>query len=137
MGERIEEIAKNIIQNFPNLEHDANFKVSSKEDIKYNCIAWAYNLADKWMWPNTTENPHLDGVHYWPTSDILDCDISNFIKAFEEKGYELCEKWEFEKGFRKIALYVTPNTTECTHAARQLQNGFWTSKLGKIEDVLS
>jgi hypothetical protein len=32
-------------------------------------------------------------------------------------------------------LYVTPNTTECTHAARQLSNGCWTSKLGKLNDI--
>ncbi len=38
-----------------------------------------------------------------------------------------------EKGFIKIALFAKDNIP--THAARQLPNGLWTSKLGILEDV--
>jgi hypothetical protein len=39
-----------------------------------------------------------------------------------------------EVGFEKIALYATPDG-EPTHAARQLLNGKWTSKLGRWQDI--
>lgn len=135
MGERVEEIEHIIIQAFPKLLQDRYFKVTSKDTPIYNCIAWAYNINDRWMWPNTGEYMFLDGINYWPSDEILDCEVSNFIEAFKLKGYECCDNFASESGFRKIALYVKPNTTECTHAARELSNGFWTSKLGPKWDI--
>ncbi|HCF38114.1 MAG TPA: hypothetical protein DER56_03425 [Thermosipho africanus] len=135
MGPTLEEVTYIILRAFPNLSSDKYFKVTSKNTPVYNCIAWAYNITDRWMWPNTGENYFLDGVHYWPSDKIMDCDVQNFIDAFRLKGYELCEDGVFEEGFRKIALYVVPNTTECRHAARQLSNGCWTSKLGRLNDI--
>ena len=87
------------------------------------------------MWPNTGEYLYLDGVHYWPSDKIIDCNVNNFIEAFKSKGYECCENCQFEPGYRKIALYVKPDTTDCTHAARELRNGCWTSKLGEYNDI--
>ncbi|MBK5247291.1 MAG: hypothetical protein JJE49_08515 [Peptostreptococcaceae bacterium] len=135
MGERVEEIMRFLRQAFPKLSQDKDFKVTSKDTPVYNCIAWAYNLDNRWMWPNTGEYLFLDGVHYWPSDEILDCDVSNFIEAFMLKGYECCENSDFEPNYRKIALYVKPETTECTHAARELSNGCWSSKLGKSNDI--
>ncbi len=48
-------------------------------------------------------------------------------------GYEECEDGSHEPGFEKIALYA--KDAEPTHAARQLPDGRWTSKLGKLEDI--
>lgn len=135
MGERVEEIMRFLRQVFPKLSQDKNFKVTSKDTPVYNCIAWAYKIDNRWMWPNTGEYTFLDGVHYWPSDEILDCDVSNFIEAFMLKGYECCENSDFEPDYRKIALYVKPDTTECTHAARELSNGCWSSKLGKSNDI--
>ena len=138
MGETVEEIKRRLFQAFPKLSHDNGFKVSSKATPVYNCIAWAYKLDNRWMWPNTGEYSFLDGVHYWPSDEILDCDVSNFIEAFKLKGYECCDNSCFEPEYRnkqKIALYVKPGTTECTHAARELSNGCWTSKLGNDCDI--
>jgi len=87
------------------------------------------------MWPNIGQYPFLDGVHYWPSDEILDCDVSHFIKAFELKGYSVCDACDFDPNYRKIALYVKNNSTECTHAARERRNGFWTSKLGEYVDI--
>lgn len=135
MGESIQEIKDRITSIFPTLAKDNNFEITSKQTSKYNCIAWAYFIENRWMWPNTGNYPFLDGVHYWPSDEITDCDVKNFIKAFELKGYECCDDGNHEEGYRKIALYVGTDTTECTHAARELKNGFWTSKLGQIEDI--
>jgi len=62
-----------------------------------------------------------------------------FVKAFEAKGYALCYSSAQEAGIEKVAIYGITNpadgTTIPTHAARQLESGKWTSKLGPFEDV--
>lgn len=124
-----------IIKSFPGLEHDADFKITSRSTTDYNCIAWAYHYNDRWMWPGGQECKLFDGFHYWPDDVEDSTDVSAFIKAFEKSGYTLCDNCDFEEGYRKIALYVKPGTTECTHASRQLSNGKWTSKLGRLNDI--
>lgn len=135
MGEALERIKEYIIELFPNLTSDRYFKITSRNTPVYNCIAWAYGISNRWMWPNTGYTRYLDGVDYWPSEEIMSCDVKNFIAAFELKGYKLCNDASFEEGYRKIVLYVNPGTTECTHAARQLTNGAWTSKLGAGNDI--
>lgn len=135
MGQGTDKIKSTIFNWFPELTKDSQFEITSPATPNYNCIAWAYNIDNRWMWPNTGLHPHLDGVHYWPTDEIIDCNVANFIDAFKLKGYELCASSNFEEGYRKIALYVTPGTEECTHAARQKTNGYWTSKLGEFHDI--
>ena len=135
MGESIEEIKNRVTDIFPKLSNDSGFEITSKTDASYNCIAWAYCLDNRCMWPNTGECEFLDGVNFWPSDEIMDCNIENFIKAFELKGYELCHHGNHEENYRKIALFVKQNTTECTHASRELSNGYWTSKLGKGVDI--
>lgn len=120
---------------FPELKNDLDFKVTSPKTPNYNCIAWAYYHDDRWMWPGGQDLKICDGFHYWPDGIEDSEDVSAFIKAFEKSGYCLCENSDFEEGYRKIALYVKKGTTECTHAARQLSNGKWTSKLGQLNDI--
>lgn len=135
MGESIDQIRRAIISAFPKLGQDANFKVTSKEDHTYNCIAWAYNYSDRWMWPNTGKTRFIDGVDYWPSKELMEPSIQNFIDAFRLKGYEVCDGYQHEDGYQKVALYALPNSNMCTHAARELRNGFWTSKLGEWQDI--
>ena len=87
------------------------------------------------MWPKTPGSLWVDGWSYWPDGIEHSEDVSFFIKAFEQKGYCVCDNSSFEDGFRKVALYVKKDTTECTHAARQLSNGKWTSKLDPSYDI--
>lgn len=49
-------------------------------------------------------------------------------------GYELCGNGTFMPNFEKIAIYVD-NNGKPQHAARQLQNGLWTSKIGVDVDI--
>ena len=70
----------------------------------------------------------------WP-DDNASTEVERFVDAFRLKGYEKCSTPDFEEGYRKIALYITPGTTKCTHVARQLSSGFWTSKLGEAYDI--
>ena len=53
---------------------------------------------------------------------------------FKALGYQDCElDMSIESGVDKVALYGS--SLYYTHAARQLPNGKWTSKLGKGEDI--
>lgn len=134
MGKGTEEARLDVIGEFPGLRNDEHFIITSPIDPNYNCIAWAYQIKGRWMWPPAGVPISLDAVSYWPDENAS-TDVEQFVDAFRKKGYEKCEDSCFEQGYRKIALYITPGTTECTHAARQLSNGYWTSKLGKAYDI--
>lgn len=135
MGESTTVIKQRILKMFPGLVTDADFKVTSFYDTDYNCIAWAYQIGKRWMWPPAGQPAPTPGAYtFWPNDNQND-DVSEFIKAFQGKSYEVCESSDKEEGFQKIALYVRAGTTHCTHAARQLSSGYWTSKLGRGQDI--
>jgi hypothetical protein len=116
---------------FPQLRR-GEYRKTSCEDTHYNCIAHAAGKDDNWWWPVADE---VEGVH-WPAGVALVETIEAFIQAYETEGYEVCEAQsrELETGFEKIAIYVDADGTP-THAARQLPDGSWTSKLGDWEDI--
>lgn len=60
-----------------------------------------------------------------------------FLSAYGTLGFTLCFDGVLEDGVEKLALYGTgPKGSEVpTHAALQLENGEWTSKLGPFEDI--
>ena len=73
-------------------------------------------------------------VAYWPKDAPREVKLQAFIAAYAGLGYEVCSSGDLEPGFEKIALYAKPAGTPA-HAARQLPNGKWTSKLGDEEDI--
>jgi hypothetical protein len=114
----------NLLDLFPLLT-DENFEITSPSTIKYNCIAWAANAMDRWWQP---------GV-YWPVeSSRDDHGIGNLVQAFRSLGFEECDNGSLEVGFEKLAFYGSG--LMYTHAARQLSDGRWTSKLGQLEDII-
>jgi len=52
----------------------------------------------------------------------------------KEQGYVRCDDGNREPGFEKVAIYADANG-DFTHAARQKEDGSWTSKLGEWEDI--
>lgn len=60
-----------------------------------------------------------------------------YVKALETCGFSPCNDGDLENGIEKIALYATREEGELLpqHAARQLESGEWTSKLGRLEDI--
>jgi hypothetical protein len=132
MGEK-NELKRTIINAFPELANDPDFQITSPETPKYNCIAWAYKYNDRWMWHTGSEK--LDGVVYWPDGVENSPYIDAYMNAFRLQGYEICDNWQYEKDFERIALYIDPDTLVCTHAAREKRNGIWTSKLGQSNDI--
>lgn len=114
---------------FPNLTYgkDANHKVTSPKTTRYNCIAWATGDIERRWWPG-----YID--YYWPPGISEEEEISSFVEAFELLGYSLCADGSLEDGFEKVAIYALGNSAP-THAARQLRNGKWTSKMGDFHDI--
>jgi hypothetical protein len=60
--------------------------------------------------------------------------LDSYKAVFEVLGYLECSTPDFEVGYEKIAIYVDVDLIPC-HAARQLVNGNWTSKLGDWQDI--
>ena len=117
------------IQYFPNLITDEGYNVTSPQTRDYNCISWARGLDDCWSWPPLGCDMEED--QYWPTLLPDDTKIETFIQFFEHEGFVLCES--DDKDDAMICLYEKDGS--CTHAARKLPNGLWTSKLGPLNDI--
>lgn len=113
---------------FPRLR-GAIYRLTSPAADSYNCIAWAVGDTSRWWWPD-------DPVRtYWPVDAPRLETLAAFGDAFATLGYVPCEQADLESGFEKIALYAADTDGVPTHAARQLNNGRWTSKLGALEDI--
>jgi len=108
---------------FPRLLAD-RYRRTSPADVSYNCVAWAAGDTQHWWQPG----------FYWPVSASRDdYGVGALEQAFALLGYEPCSDESLEGSFEKVAIYGFGFFY--THAARQLPNGKWTSKLGKAEDI--
>jgi hypothetical protein len=114
----------------PNLRR-SNYTDESQPTNRYNCYAWAAGYDDlNWDWYRAGED------YYWPLH--LPTDQGNILdsltQAYLSIGYEIARDDSCENGYDKIAIYVNSAGIP-THAARQLINGRWTSKLGEHQDI--
>ena len=116
----------NLENTFPNLQRE-NYKITSPQSTDYNCIAWAVHDIDTWWWPDS------NNIGYWPQNAPRQVSLEAFIKAFETLSYKVCNSGEYEDGFEKIAIYTKDGKP--THAARQINSFYWTSKLGINVDI--
>ncbi len=71
---------------------------------------------------------------YWPEGVPFVETIDAFKQAYGTLGYEECASSRPEAGYQKIVIYADAMGVP-THAARQLEDGKWTSKLGKEWDI--
>ncbi len=106
---------------FPALA-DGGYVVSSPEATSYNCVAWAVGESHRWWQP---------GI-YWPIPS--GDDLATLVALFTSMGYAPCDGDGLEPGHEKVALYAD-DLGDWTHAARQLPDGWWTSKLGQGVDI--
>jgi hypothetical protein len=111
---------------FPRLLPENN-EITSPSTPRYNCIAWAAGDDERSRWPDINE------VAHWPGIVARIETIEAFVDAFRALGYLPCEDGELEPGHEKVALYA--NQGSPTHAARQLPDGRWSSKLGRSVDI--
>ena len=119
----VDEKKKALIDRVKGLEV-SSFDLTSEQDENYNCIAWAAGDIENWWWP-------IGG--HWPDGIEEQETLAAFEAAYGTRGYAVCETPELEEGFEKVAIYELRGVP--THAARQLPDGNWTSKLGALEDV--
>ena len=110
------------MESFPGLRQ-THFQVTSQPTLIYNCIAWAAGDTDRFWWPGD----------FWPADVPRKVTRKSFVRAFEDLGYSVCKCSSLEAGFEKVAFYE--HGGKPTHAARQLLNGLWTSKLGTWYDI--
>jgi hypothetical protein len=115
-------------EHFPRLR-GTDYAIDSPQDPDYNCIAHAADDQHRRWWPD------LSGQDTWPEGVPRAETREAFIAAFSTLGYVVCPGEEPEQGFEKIALFADAHGVP-THAARQLDGGRWTSKLGQLEDIL-
>ncbi|MGD0464201.1 MAG: hypothetical protein ABSB74_17095 [Tepidisphaeraceae bacterium] len=100
-------------------------KITSQASGDYNCIAWAAGVQTEW-WSH--EIPYKWPVTRSPLAKSL-------VKVFAGLGYKMDRRGDtsLQPGIDKVAIYAKGEMW--THAARQLPNGKWTSKLGRDEDI--
>jgi len=108
---------------FPQLA--GRYTKTSEEDASYNCIAWAAGRNNEYWWPDA------NGV--WPITEKKET-IECFVNAFLSLGYSELpgDNERLEAGVEKVAIFAIG--TEPTHAARQMPNGRWTSKMGVYQE---
>ena len=126
LSEREREVKQILERAFPRLR-GSGYKLTSKDTPSYNCIAWAAGDNRRWWWPL---NP--DG--FWPDGVPRTVTMNAFVQAYETVGFVPCRDSRLDRGFEKIALYADADGVP-KHAARQLPNGKWTSKLGPSVDI--
>ena len=112
-----------IDEQFPRLASEG-YEVTSEPTDEYNCIAYAAGDTTAWW-------SHLPGYR-WPNASRTPS-INSLIELFQKLGFELCDDAHDEAGLENIALYAKGD--QWTHAAVQLPDGSWSSKLGPDEDI--
>lgn len=112
---------------FPGLA-GTGYRITSPATRKYNCIAWAVGNDRQWLWPGPIEDCD------WPDEIDREGSLAAFAALFMLFGFAPCSDHRIEAGFERVALFADTDGRP-THAARQLQNGRWTSKLGMAEDI--
>jgi hypothetical protein len=108
------EIRKAIEIDFPLLK--GRFSIEGPATPQYNCIAWSLGITAKWIWPGAA--------------------IEDFDGLNRKHRYRRLARMNFDvrPGQEKIVLYgkIDKGVLVATHQARQMPDGTWTSKLGKM-----
>ena len=113
---------------FPNLVA-IGYSPKSDPSTIYNCAAYAAgDEFHKWQGRKY--------AGYWPDSAEPGDGVSALVSAFEAIGYTECEfDPALEPGYEKVAIYAK-ELDRWQHAARQCEDGRWTSKIGNLEDII-
>lgn len=115
---------------WPNLNAH-NARITSPETPDYNCLAFSAGRLDQWWEPYVI--PPKEPGKYWLDGVHPDNTPEDWTAVLATVGFEPCKDSCLEPGWVKVALYA--KSSSVTHAARQLRDGRWTSKLGVFEDI--
>jgi hypothetical protein len=73
---------------------------------------------------------------HWPDKIERIAKVKNFVEMYAKQGgYIECENGSLEPGFEKVVIYARGPMQAVKHAAWQLDDGTWSSKLGPLEDI--
>lgn len=125
VGDTAESRLKRLASRFSNMA-GSHVRLTSPDDPGYNCLAWAADDTRR-CW-----HPSAFGGLYWPGGPAEDT-LAAWIRAYKGLGFERSDSAEHETGREKLAIYADDSGP--SHVARQLPNGWWTSKLGPREDI--
>jgi hypothetical protein len=108
------------------------YQITSPRNPRYNALAWAIGEEEDERWWSPAA---FDCVSYWPDGVAREETIETYTEIFRLHGYVPCEGNDesLEANLEKVAIYCKSGIP--THFARQLDNGQWTSKLGKNRDI--
>jgi hypothetical protein len=120
-------VTEHLEREFPRLALNG-YSVTSEATAEYNCVAWAAGDDSRWWWPDAMDQ------YYWPPTAPREESVRSFVAALAAVGFEPCLNGDHEPGQEKVALFADARGIP-THAARQLPNGRWTSKMGRWEDI--
>jgi hypothetical protein len=103
---------------FPQLM--SNFEVLAAPTKVYNCIANSLGYHDRWVNPITSSGSNK---------------LAGMDQLYAAQGYQRMSTLDFslQKGYQKVVVYATVVNgviKEVTHAAIQMSDGAWSSKLG-------
>jgi hypothetical protein len=105
---------------FPRLgEH---FEVLAPATFTYNCIGWSLGISGSWVWP--TERGVVAYLHH-------------FDALYGYYGFQRVQGLDYKRqpSHDKVLLYAVRNADgriQPTHAALQMADGSWTSKVGTL-----
>lgn len=116
----------NLYALFPKLR-TSDHSVTSPFDRGYNCVAWLAEDTTKWWEP-----PGGNGL-FWPDGLPVSPDRDAYLALFQKWGFETCDSGTLEAEKEKIAIWFAGD--DFLHVAKQLENGWWSSKLGTYHDV--
>lgn len=113
-------------QDFPRLAA-SGYKITGPATKEYNCIAWANGDRTRWWEP-------CPG-YYWPPGFSPDYSVDTLASIFATlHRYGPCDEPHHEPGIEKVAIYGIDRKI-WEHAARQLPDGRWTSKIGRNVEI--
>ncbi len=113
---------------FPNLKK-LGFKRTS-EPAYPNCIAFVVGDEKRKWWPG--EYPRWS-PDFWPKEAPAKETLDAFLVALATKDFRKCDNGDWEPEFEKTAIYARGE--EVSHAALQVDEVTWKSKLGADEDI--
>jgi hypothetical protein len=112
-------------RHFPQLSDD-NHHVTSAEETRYNCVAWAMGDQGRRWWSGRGKG------WYWPTAAETDS-VETFVDMLQTKGYERLAGGLDDAPGSRVALYADRGAVK--HMAREVEPNWWTSKLAAGFDL--
>jgi type VI secretion system secreted protein VgrG len=105
---------------FPRLGEE--FEVLAPASATYNCIGWSLGNSNSWVWPTLAGQPAR---------------LSDFDALYYFYGFRRVNKLSYKRlpDHDKVLLYAIrkpDGSVRLTHAALQMPDGSWSSKLGSL-----